>query len=72
VILVTDAAAPDVPPAALDDDADKHALAISAAARGSVTARTPERVRMTLYSQGKRAAWHEGVENDYRYDNRFQ
>jgi hypothetical protein len=72
VILVTDAAAPDAPPAALDDDADEHALAISAAARGSATARTPERVRMTLYSQGEARRLARGVENDYRYDNHFQ
>ncbi len=72
VILVTDAAAAELPPAALDEaDEDEHALASSVAARGRATARTPERVRMTLYSQeGKRRGAH-GIENEYRYGNHF-
>jgi len=64
----TNEPAPDEP----DEDEDEHALASSAAARGRATARTPERVRMTLYSQmGGSADWARGVENDYRYDNHF-
>jgi hypothetical protein len=72
VILVTDAAAVVPPPAAPDEpDEDEHALASSAAARGRATARTPERVRMTLYSQMGEAPLGRGVENDYRYGNHF-
>jgi hypothetical protein len=54
MILVVDAAAPvELPPD--EDDEDEQALASSTAARGRATARTPERVLMTLFSRwGKR------------------
>jgi hypothetical protein len=71
VILAVDAAAADVPPLAGDDE-DEQALASSAAASGRATARTPERVRMTLYSRvGKRRGAAEGIENEHRYGNHF-
>src|SRR5580704_11422473 len=72
VILVTDAAAAEPPPAALDGaDEDEQALASSVAARGRATARTPERVRMTLYSQVGDAPRGACNENEYRYGNHF-
>ena len=57
VIFEVDAAAAvEPPPAALDEDGeDEQALASRTAARGSVAARKPERVRMTLGLQGKAA-----------------
>jgi len=51
---------------------DEHALASRAAASGRAAARTPERVRMTLYSRVGKRRGAAVNENEYRNGDHFQ